>query len=154
MNALESLEKSRVFADLSPDEIRDILSITQERTYKKDEVIFYEHSSGDEFFILTSGKVSIKLMLISDENHMPVLSVGPGDIFGELAVIDSGPRSATATCEEDTVVKVIKKSEFDGLAEKNNHLGMIIYRNISKIVCERIRNTNEKLVNNITWGII
>jgi CRP-like cAMP-binding protein len=154
MSIVECLKDSQVFAGLTTEEISDCLSLAEDNTYRKGDVIFYEHSPGDELYILVSGKVSIKLMLISDEDRMPVHIVTPGDIFGELAVIDSGPRSATAICEEDTTVKILKKSAIDGLSEKNNRVGMIIYRNIARIVSERIRRTNEKLVNNITWGVI
>ena len=154
MNITESLVKSKVFTGLTENEIMDIISLTEDRDYKKGDVIFYEHSAGEELFILIKGKVSIQLMLISDDDRMPVSTVTSGDIFGELAVIDSGPRSATAICEEDSTLKILKKEAFDSLVEKNNRLGMIIYRNISRIISERIRQTNEKMINNITWGII
>ena len=154
MNIMKLVKESQVFAGLSTEEVQKVLSIAAESLYKKGDVIFHEHSFGEELVVLLEGKVSIKLMVVSDKEHMPIYIVQPGEVFGELSVIDSGPRSATAVCEEDAVVKVIKKRELDALIEKDSRLGMLIYRNIAKIVCERIRRTNEKLINNITWGII
>jgi CRP/FNR family transcriptional regulator len=154
MDNLTSFDNIPLFNGLSKDEINEIMKIALESSFKKGDVIFYEHTKGHELFILAEGSVSIQLVAIPEEDKIPVLTLMPGDIFGELAIIDSGPRSATAVCNEDIRVMLINKNDLEALFEKNNHLGMVIYRNISLIVCDRIRRTNVKLVNNITWGII
>jgi CRP/FNR family transcriptional regulator len=154
MDNLTSFDNMPLFNGLSKAEINEFMKIAVERSFKKGDVIFYEHAEGNELFILVEGSVSIQLVAVPDEDKVPILTLRSGDIFGELAIIDSGPRSATVVCEEDVRVMLINKNDLDPLFEKDNHLGMVIYRNISLIVCDRIRKTNVKLVNNITWGII
>lgn len=154
MSYTDILMNSHVFSGLSEEQVKKLVQISEERKYSRGDAIFYEHAWGDELFILLSGKVSIKLMVVSDNDQMPIHTVLPGEVFGELAVVDSGPRSATAFCDEDINVRVIKKEAFDKLTSADNLMGMTVYRNIARIVCERIRKTNEKLINNITWGII
>jgi CRP/FNR family transcriptional regulator, cyclic AMP receptor protein len=69
-------------------------------------VIFEEGSTGDEMFGVVEGRVELRL---SDGS---ALTIGPDDTFGEMALVDSSPRSATATAVEDSKLAVIDKRRF------------------------------------------
>ncbi len=71
------------------------------RRYPKDTVVFFENEEGDFFFTIVQGR--IKVTILGDDGREIILSVlGPGDFFGEMALLDNEPRSATAIAVEDS----------------------------------------------------
>ena len=150
----DSLQATSIFSDLDPSEIHRIAELCQERTYQASDIIFVEHTEGNELFIILEGEVSIRLELASDDEDMPLLTLGKGDVFGELSVVDDSPRSATARCLSDASVLVLKKEDFDRLIDSDHDLGFKVMRNVAKLVSRRVRATNQKILDNVSWGMI
>lgn len=69
------------------------------RSYRKSEVIFEEKSLGSEMYIIHSGKV--KLTTTAPGHEVVLATLGPSEFFGEMALCDTEPRTATATADED-----------------------------------------------------
>jgi CRP/FNR family cyclic AMP-dependent transcriptional regulator len=69
------------------------------RIYQKSEVIFEENAIGDEMYVVCSGKV--RLSTTAPGREVVLGTLGPGELFGEMALVDSNPRSATAIAVED-----------------------------------------------------
>lgn len=133
------------------------------KVYQKSDIIFEENSTGDEMYILRSGKV--KLVLGDAERRAEVGTLEqPGEFFGEMALVDASPRSATAIAEEDnTKLEVLARENFlkmirehpefalDVMSELSQRvrLGNILYleviRKAMTIVCPR--NCLEKAMN-------
>ena len=82
------------------------------KSYQKSDVIFKENSEGEEMYILKSGKV--KLVLEDPRGEVEVGTLeDPGEFFGEMALIDKSPRTATAVAEEDnTELEVLDRESF------------------------------------------
>ena len=79
--------------------------------YQRDELIFAEGSEGDEFFIVVTGRVGLSKRV--DGRQELLHQIGPGELFGEIAVISSTPRSASAyALEPDTSVIAVDKARF------------------------------------------
>lgn len=78
--------------------------------FAKGTVIFEEGQSGRRAYLVDDGRVELDRLV--DGRRMPFARIGPGGIFGEMAVIDDGPRTATATAIEDTTVVVISERVF------------------------------------------
>ena len=88
------------------------------RTYNAGDVIFHEGDAGAEMFIIQSGKVKItKLVKGGVEKTLVIL--GPGDFFGEMALLDKSPRSATVECAEDSQVFVLLSDQFNEVSSGN-----------------------------------
>jgi CRP/FNR family cyclic AMP-dependent transcriptional regulator len=66
---------------------------------------------GSEFFVITDGQVEVTI------DGKEVAKLGPGDFFGEMALLDSGPRTATVTCLTDVQVEVISRRDFSQLLD-------------------------------------
>ncbi|MCA9439815.1 MAG: cyclic nucleotide-binding domain-containing protein, partial [Candidatus Omnitrophica bacterium] len=111
------LHSVSIFADLNDEEIAKIAEICEEREALRDDVLFVEHTEGDELFIILEGEVTIQLELTSEEDAMPLITLQKGDVFGELSVVDDAPRSATARCLTDCHLLVLKRDDFDRVME-------------------------------------
>ncbi|MGH7360518.1 MAG: cyclic nucleotide-binding domain-containing protein, partial [Candidatus Methylomirabilales bacterium] len=98
----ESLKDSPIFADLSGEELQKVAGKTKEKTFAEGSTIFTENMAGQSLFLIRSGSVKISLMLGEGEERTLAI-LGPGECFGELAIVDGGPRTASAV--------VVKKAE-------------------------------------------
>lgn len=87
----------------------DTLDYTK-KYFAKGAEIFHEGHSGRRAFLVEEGRVELDRKI--NGRRVPFAVIGPGGIFGEMAVIDDGPRTATATAIEDTTVVVISERVF------------------------------------------
>ena len=86
--------KLSLFAELDDRELASIAGVAKTRRYAKDDVIFHADESGDIFCLIKEGQV--KVTMISPEGKEIILSMlGSGEFFGEMALLDDAPRSAT-----------------------------------------------------------
>jgi CRP/FNR family cyclic AMP-dependent transcriptional regulator len=106
------LDKIPLFSDLEPNEL-ELLSLKMvTRQYPRNAVVINEGDHSDSLYIIRSG--SVKVFLGNDEGKEVILNVQrAGEYFGELALIDSGPRSASVITQEKTVLSLISKADFD-----------------------------------------
>ena len=76
-----------------------------------------------------------------------------GDFFGEVAMVDQHPRSATVRAgDEGVTVLRIPYHKLETLMDRNHHIGYVILRHVSEALCERIRSTNVQVRDTFTWG--
>jgi putative methionine-R-sulfoxide reductase with GAF domain len=109
------------------------------RIYSKNEIIFKEGDTGDMLYVIQSGKVKITKKTPSGEFTVTVLK--DGDIFGEMAIFDRLPRSATATALGDTRILMVDKKKLFKNINKDPTLVFKIIETMSK----RIRRLDEEL---------
>src|SRR5580765_5705634 len=108
MDDRELLRTVPVFADLSDVDIESLSRLCTRRRYPKDTVVFFENEEGDSFFMIVEGRV--KVTILGDDGREIILSMlGPGDFFGEMALLDNEPRSATAIAADDTELLCIHR---------------------------------------------
>jgi len=114
---LSTLRGSDLFQDLTASEM-DMLLIHMRmiRTQKGFEII-RQGDSWDSFYVILSGRVSVKMRKNSKTIRMG--SLEKGDFFGEMALLAEQPRNATITSEEVSEMLVLKKAEFDSILMKN-----------------------------------
>src|ERR1051326_7484031 len=98
--------KFTLFAELDDRELGSIAAVAKSRRYAKDDVVFHADESGDIFCLIKEGQV--KVTMISPEGKEIILSLlGPGDFFGEMALLDDEPGSATVIATETLEVVTI-----------------------------------------------
>ena len=150
MKRWETLNMIGLFVGLNLEELEGIAQICEERNYNAGEKIFTEDTPGTELYILRKGKVLIELAT-KGRDTTPVHLVEEGQVFGELALIDQGTRSATAKAITDCDVLVLKQDKFYQLCEKNNHIGYVVIKNIATVMASRLRKTNLQLLSSLLW---
>lgn len=108
------------------------------QTYKKRELLFKQGSNGEEMYIVYSGKVGLYLEGVTGQKEL-LAAMGPGDYFGEMALVDESPRSATAIIEEDnTKLLVLDKKKFLYLIRNQPNFALVVMGKL----CQQLRAAN------------
>lgn len=142
MDPIDVIKYAELFDGVTPDELKAIAEICGERTYQAGEVITAQGEPGDELFVISDGFVEVVRSGSSrDAAPRSVVNLGRGQIFGEMALVDSGPRSATVRAiSEKTVVQIIHRDDFEALCNANHRLGYIVMRNIAADLSFKMRH--------------
>ncbi|NOZ54198.1 MAG: Crp/Fnr family transcriptional regulator [Gammaproteobacteria bacterium] len=129
-----------LFSDLPEADIQAISSLAATRTYHRNTIIISEGDHSDSMYVILSGKV--KILLSDDEGKEIIINIqGNGEYFGELALLDDAPRSATVMTIEECRLVVVSKSAFEDCLAKNAELALRVIRGLSS----RLRGLTENV---------
>jgi signal transduction histidine kinase len=131
-------ESVALFQGLDPDERQGLRRAAQAQRFVTGEKVFREGDPGDGVYVIHEGLVEIA-HFVDVKEHRVFSRLGPGEIFGEMAVIENLPRSATATAARDTQVSFIPREEMLGLLQRSPGLAFSLLQEISR----RLRVFNE-----------
>ncbi len=134
----EMLKKVSLFSQLGDDTLAGLAGHLHRRTFRKGTIIFHKDQAGDALYIVESGRVRIFLPTPAGE-ELTVDVAGPGDVFGELALLDGRPRSASAETQEDTVTFTISREEFQGVLMQTPQLATALV----ELLSSRLRHVTE-----------
>ena len=141
---LEPLRKITLFQGLTDDALNLIAQVTAEESHAMGTKIFQHGDTGDKLYLIMEGKVRISRDVPGmGEEALAVL--GPGQVFGEMSLIDDSPRSADARVHERCRLIAIPKDGFDDLLFLHKDLAYEVLWNIVRMLTSRLRETNEKL---------
>ncbi len=132
------LARSSFFRDLSPPELADIAALMTKDYFQSGETIFEQGTLGDYFFYIASGAVRVWLHL-EDGGARELAVLGPGQFFGELALLDREPRTAGVEAIENCEVWKLEREEFLNLLRNNASMAV----KLLQIVGSRLRSADE-----------
>src|SRR5436309_7176948 len=112
-----------------------------ECTYDADELVFEEGQPGAALFLVLDGKVAIEIFRQTSTTRLAVLERGA--FFGEMALVDETPRSATARALERTRTLALYRNDLNGLVLRDAKTACQIYRSLAGMIGDRLRLTNE-----------
>jgi CRP/FNR family transcriptional regulator, cyclic AMP receptor protein len=139
---LKLLKGVELFIGLNDDQLKRLIDISQESTFKAGEVIFNQGSDGDKLYLIRNGQVEVIVQTDAGADRSQVY-LGQGQIFGEMALIDYGRRSATVrSIKNGTVVDVIDRDAFTKLCDDDNAIGYIVMRNMAVDLSFKLRHRN------------
>ena len=111
------------------------------RAYQKSQVVFNEGSLGKEMYVIYSGKVNLYADMASGGGKL-LANLEAGDFFGEMALVDDSPRSATAVVDEDnTQLVVLDQNRFTYLLLHQPDFALLVMGTL----CQRLREANRAL---------
>lgn len=119
---LEALRRCRLFARLDDARLAPLAASLRARRYRNGETIFHQDDPGDALHVVAAGAVKIVLPSAEDEEPAIIATLRPGDFFGELALFDDAPRSATAVALGATETLVLRREAFLGLIDEDQSL--------------------------------
>src|SRR5882762_9559401 len=133
----DSLSRIPLFKRLTPEELEQLAKEVDQVKYDRDETIFNEQDKGDALYVVEAGSVRIWVL---DEDVKPVTlaELKPGEFFGELAVLDRGPRSTNATAMGETTLHRLSSDDFQKFLMEHPDVAI-------DVICEigaRMRQTN------------
>jgi signal transduction histidine kinase len=144
LGGMLSLESCPIFSQLQAGELKVLQGAAQLRAFKPNEDIFKEGDTGDGVYVVKRGMVQITGLITLHDRHA-FSKVGPGELFGEMAVLENKPRSASATALEEVEVYFIPREAMLELVERSPQLAMGLLREISN----RLREFNRQYVNEV-----
>lgn len=137
----EFLRSLDIFKDLRDRELGYLVSALHSRTYREGEVIFVEGDIGRALFVLESGEVALTRSA-PGEKATALYTLRPGDFFGEMALLESLPRTATATAAAKSHLYLLYKSKLDSLLQSEPRIGVTIMRHLARLLSARLRRMN------------
>jgi len=147
----DQLAKIPFFDGLTREALALIAQVTTEESHALGTRIFQYGDAGDKLFVILEGKVRISREVAGmGEEALAVL--GPGEVFGDMALLDESPRSADALAHERCRLLVIQKDAFDDLLFLHKDLAYEVLWACVRMLCLRLRETNDKLTMLSTSG--
>jgi NTE family protein len=134
----QNLRRIPFFSELPDDVLKAISARLHLERYRKGDIVFVEGGSGDSMYLLESGQV--KIVSGTGEEERLFAYLGPGNFFGEMALLLSEPRSATVKVDIDAELWVVHKTDMDELLEQYPSIAVTISRELSR----RLRETDQQ----------
>jgi CRP-like cAMP-binding protein len=142
MELAQILKGIELFQGLSAEQLQRLASISQKETYNAETAIFGQGSPGDKMYVVGDGQVEIRVADGSGSQRA-ALYLGQGQIFGEMALLDHGPRSASVIAIQDnTSVYAISSAAFMNLCQTDTAIGFIMMRNLAMDLSFKLRHRN------------
>jgi CRP-like cAMP-binding protein len=137
------LAKYPPFKSFDGNDLEALGSVGEEKTVRKDELVFDEDSKGDSMYVIKSGAVEILKKVKNQENTIAMLN--PGEFFGEMALLDGQPRSAAVKATADSEVFMITLDGYQKLRKDKPHTALKLMDIIIKVLSNRLRQANKNL---------
>lgn len=147
-----SLKDCFLFKDMNDAEVAALARAFSEKRLAEGMTVFIEHMPGESLYLIKEGTIRISKM-ISEGDEKTLVILGPEDVFGEMAILDGAPRSATARVIEEARLLSLRKADFESLCQQNPSLGLRLMRNIVRVFSLRIRENNEDYRTMLLWSL-
>ena len=157
MSVVSTLRQADIFYELTLTQLELIASICTEHVYNLKDVIFEENTSGSELYVIVEGEIDIQVdpSLIGKAGTgepQTIARLRRGQSFGEVALVDEGVRSARAVAAQvDTHVLLIPRDKLMMMCDSYPQMGYRLMRNLAGDLAMKIRNTDLKVREYITW---
>ena len=136
----ELLTSVELFGEMLEEEIDDLTTLAQIKKLGKDVTIFHAGDPADAVFVVASGRVKV-VITSSDGTEFILTVLGAGQVFGEMALLESAPRSASVVTLSTVEVLIINRSDFQRLLDSNPRIS----QRLMAILSRRLRRANAKM---------
>ncbi len=149
--AAQILAQSPLFAEMSKQEVDAVTAFLERRLFRKGAAIFREGDRGEEMFIVLSGSIDATVTQ-ADGSQRKLYAFGPGRFFGEMAVIENAPRSATCTAAEDSNLLVLQGIDFYRLVFEHPLIALKFLTAIGSVMTSWLDESSSFLNDLVRWG--
>jgi CRP/FNR family transcriptional regulator, cyclic AMP receptor protein len=139
---IQVLSELPLFSRLSVKELHEVEKIVHLRTYRAAETIFSAGDSGVAMYVILAGEVRI-ILISRDGTEQEIAVFAAGDLFGEMGLLDSSPRSATALAGTTTEVAAIARPDWIDLIHRHPAIGVGMLLPLAQMVATRLRVANQ-----------
>lgn len=136
---LETLHKMPLFRHLTYQELVRVMNLTDVRSYAAEQRVIEEGEDGDEMFIVLTGSVRVH------SGDASIVELGPGQHFGEMALVDRAPRSASVSAAGPAKLMTMKRKDFFDIVRKDHDVAVKLLWSFLGVLTERLRTTSRDL---------
>jgi CRP/FNR family transcriptional regulator, cyclic AMP receptor protein len=147
-----AISNSKMLEGLSEDDLTKLADYCEKREMPEGTTVFLENMPGESLFLIQSGTIRISRMFAEGDEKILVV-LGPEEIFGEMAVIDGLPRSATARVAEDAILISINKASLEKLSQDSASLALKLISNIARVFSTRVHEAHEEYRDMLSWSL-
>ena len=141
MNAQEILATVPLFSGVKERYLANLARQCRERSFKSGDTVVRQGNPGEGLFVIVSGRVRVEKHM-EDGAVVVIANHGPGDVIGEMSVLDGATRSASVVAESDTECLVLVSWDFNAFLKSHPEVAL----DILPVVVKRFRETNEALL--------
>ena len=135
---------AKAFPEITSSEAVEMASLGKVKAYPENHVFCHEGAIEDTFYVMLTGQVRVTKVINEVEDRF-LADLGPGEFFGEMALVHKAPRTATVTSLEPVTVLEIDKESFDDLVRRNSSISMAMVREVSR----RLRENNDLAIEDL-----
>jgi CRP-like cAMP-binding protein len=138
------LSQVDLFSGLTREELLGLDNLTEELTFEADQAVINQGGVERDFYLVVRGAAEADLESQLDEQSSRHLATfGEGEFFGEFALIDNEPRSATVRAGKTGLTCLrISFNKLETIMDRNHHVGYVVIKHIATALCKRLRSTN------------
>jgi CRP/FNR family cyclic AMP-dependent transcriptional regulator len=141
---LATLRAVPLFADLKDGDLKRVMKVLHVRHYEPGEVVFREGQTGAGMYIIKHGEVDIVLRM-ADGSEKPLVTLRDRQFFGELALMEAAPRSATSVVRKRTDLLGLCQPDLTSLIERDSRVGARVLWNLARLVGGRLRDLSDSV---------
>jgi signal transduction histidine kinase len=134
----------RAFPGIKTDEIEELISNSQVRSYTPGSILCHENAVEDRFYMILEGEVEVTKVINNTQTRL-LKTLGAGDFFGEMAIIHNAPRAATVTAKTDLTTLELDKAGFDRVLHNSTSIALAMVSEISG----RLRENDQMAVDDL-----
>jgi CRP-like cAMP-binding protein len=144
MDTRELLQKNVLFKGCTRDDLELLIGLFQERSVRPGTTLFTEKMPAEALYIIKSGNVRVTIMAGEGE-EAGLLLMGPGEFFGEVALIQESSRAVTARAENAVEVLMLTRKDFQALIDLDPRIAAKIVLSIARLLAMRVKAYSNKL---------
>ena len=145
---IETLRQVPLFESLDDETAKSVATLLEIRDYEAHKIIFRAGDAGDAMYLIVQGRIRISIKA-PEGPEVTLAELGPGEFFGEMALLDGKPRSANATALEESRLAVLSREHFLSSINNNPRIAVEMLTAISK----RVRQTHNIVRNAVTRNV-
>ena len=130
-----------LFKGLRPGDLRHLAGLASVRSYRPGGVIVKQDDTAVALYCVLSGRVRVQRERLGPDGPLTLVELGPGGFFGEMAVLDDFPRSATVVATEPTECALLSKWDFERELKSHPEIALALLR----VLSQRVRTLDERL---------
>lgn len=144
MAKIKPLRENELFGNLTDKELALLSKSVEEKVLPANTPLFFENMTGESMYIIVSGSIKISKML-SEGVEKTLTVLGAGDYFGEMALLEQGPRSVSAIVQEESSVLVFRREAFADMIENEPQLAVKVIGSMYKSLSTKIRQASPQI---------
>ena len=131
-----------VLQALTEEQLEILKPKLRRQTFERGQQVFVEGAQSEELYIIARGSASVKIRLAGTDRETRLVTFAPGTVFGEIALLDTEPRSATITADEPLVCYVLSANDFDEIKTNHPPIAILLLTNLGRELSSRLRRVN------------